>query len=502
MAKDMDVPTGDADQAGRRRLALVGSLALLLAAMIFAVLSALRFGSHANADALVSSIASIQGPTLFYWGQNRILSVMPFALSWEKDPFANLFLSSAVCALSFYLLLLLVARFANKAIREGDVVDQALCFLILCVVFLAGSTSLQFYFFAVDPSQPYALSYLLLVTAAWLIFFSSSYPTLSVLGAGVAAFIATGVNFSVILAAVAMSLTGGWFTSVRKACLFFGLCAASFVFWYWVSRHYHAPGGAYYGLSGGPIDNLSASLRRVVASIRPIPVALLVATLIASTALARGKRSRPLAIFTGTLIAFGLVWWMVISQNAWAQANGLNARYFFPTLLCFGVALGVGLWARAVTAPGWAKIALIGVLAISILGILLRPVQRLSSYPVFAKAAGYAAFARAHDIRYVSGNYWQAWPVVFLLLDRPDAAFAMAYRGEAVLSKLRKAVKRDARGGSPVRALCLEAKMASCQSILGAMSGQNWEAAPLACPGSCWVLALTPRVTPGDAVPH
>jgi hypothetical protein len=103
MAKDRDVGTnvriGDAGLAGRRHIALASRLVLPLAAILFAVLSALRFGSHVNADALLPSIASIQHPRLFYWGQNRFLSLVPFALSWEKDPFANLLVSSFIYAL-------------------------------------------------------------------------------------------------------------------------------------------------------------------------------------------------------------------------------------------------------------------------------------------------------------------------------------------------------------------------------------------------------------------
>lgn len=372
--------------------------------------------------------------------------------------------------------------------------DQALCFLILCGVFLAGSTSAHFYQFAIDPSQPYALSYLLLVTAALLIFFGSSYLALSVIGAGMAAFLATGVNLSVILAAGAMFLAAGWFLSLRKACLFFGICAASFAFWYCVSQYYEAPSVSYYALGlRGALDNLSASLRHIAASVHPVTVALLLTALLAATILVRGEGSVPLAIFTGALIAFGLVWWMVFSQNAWTQANVMNVRYFFPTLLCLGVALAVALWARAVVAPRWAKLTLMVFLSIAILGTLVRPIRSVETYPVLAKVEDAVAFARVHGIRYVSGEYWQAWPAVFLLLDRPDAAFGMTVRGEAILSMLRQAVEGDAQSGSPVNALCLNATVAECQRLLRSLSGREWEAAPLACPGICAVLTLAPQ---------
>jgi len=465
-------------------------LILPLTALLFAVLSVLRFGSHANADTFVSSIASIQHPTLFYWGENRFLSVVAIALSWEKDPFANLFLSSVICAFSFYLLLLLVARFGNKLIDKGDGMDQALCFLILCGIFLAGLMSDLFYRVAIDPSQPYSLSYLLLVTAAWLVFFCSWYPVLSVLGAGVAAFVATGVNFSVILAAGAMSIAAGRFLSLGKACLFFGLCAASFAFWYWVSQYYAGP--SYYTLGDrGALVNLSASLHQIAASVRPVPVASLLAILLALRITIRGGRSCHLVIFLGAMLAFGLVWWIVISQNSWAQANGLNARYFFPTLFCFAAALAVALWARAVVAAPRTKLALIIVLTIAIFGVLVRPIQPFTTYPALSEVRNAAAFAREHKIRYVSGNYWLAWPVVFLLLDRPNAAFGMTFRGEAVLSKVRNAVRADALSGSSVNALCLADPVASCQQLLSTLTGRAWQISPLDCPGSCKVLTLT-----------
>ena len=66
------------------------------------VLTVLKHAPAAlNADILLNSIMSLQKVTLFYWGQNRLLSILPFIVAPATDPAVNLALVLLITYLFF-----------------------------------------------------------------------------------------------------------------------------------------------------------------------------------------------------------------------------------------------------------------------------------------------------------------------------------------------------------------------------------------------------------------
>jgi len=45
---------------------------------------------YLNADVILNSIMSLQNVTLFYWGQNRLINIIPFLLQIVNNPTINL----------------------------------------------------------------------------------------------------------------------------------------------------------------------------------------------------------------------------------------------------------------------------------------------------------------------------------------------------------------------------------------------------------------------------
>ena len=65
-----------------------------------------------NADILINSVMSLQNLTLYYWGQNRLLNVLPLAVLLVKNPTLNLSAILVLTSISFYGLLYLLSRAA------------------------------------------------------------------------------------------------------------------------------------------------------------------------------------------------------------------------------------------------------------------------------------------------------------------------------------------------------------------------------------------------------
>jgi hypothetical protein len=62
-------------------------LAAFVACAVLSLLAVNKFVPEGiNADTLIQSIMSLQKLTIFYWGQNRFASVVPFLLSWIASP--------------------------------------------------------------------------------------------------------------------------------------------------------------------------------------------------------------------------------------------------------------------------------------------------------------------------------------------------------------------------------------------------------------------------------
>ena len=106
--------------------------------LIISVLTVTKVAPHnINADTLLQSIMSLQKLTLYYWGQNRLLNILPLAVSLIKNPTLNLAAVMVLISISFYGLLYLVSRSAAilMAAKNIDAVSLKV-FLIISSTFV------------------------------------------------------------------------------------------------------------------------------------------------------------------------------------------------------------------------------------------------------------------------------------------------------------------------------------------------------------------------------
>jgi hypothetical protein len=72
------------------------------------------YAGSANADVLMSSIMSLQNLTVYYWGQNRLLNVLPALAYPFRDPHQNLQAILYITAASYFAFLISISALSAK----------------------------------------------------------------------------------------------------------------------------------------------------------------------------------------------------------------------------------------------------------------------------------------------------------------------------------------------------------------------------------------------------
>ena len=194
------------------------------------------------------------------------------------------------------------------------------------------------------------------------------------------------------------------------------------------------------------------------------------------------KTAPRLAPLTGLLIVFGALWAAGFSQVAWVQANDFSVRYFFPTIFCFCIAASVVIIGAVIRWSSYAK-WILGLIMGGYLVVSLLPDQlHINDFTAISATRSQANFARKERIKYITGDYWLVWPLVFTLLDSPGDAFGLTGRGEPQLAAINSAVNSDAATDQPVRALCLGDRASECEADLFYFTARPWTRSLDYCP--------------------
>ena len=485
-----------------RRCAIAGLFGtLLIAASVITVLR--DTGPNLHADGVMQSIMSLQGVELFFWGQNRFLSVVPFLTSPITDPDANLFACLLLNALGFHGLLLLLAWMGAPAVTGRRTwPDVLLLFLTLTATAHLVIEPYQIYTAALD-SQPYSLSWLLMLGG----FVLWKRPPGRAWGvAAAAAGLAAGLNQSVVVGAAFLGLVEAvrgrqW----RRWALFGAVWVGWLVVWFVLAARFGrtdavAAGMAtsYYGFDPGRfVDGFGESIRAVLGAFSTGP--LIAGTVAAGLSLAFLDRVRRMALLRrfGVLATFCAGYLVLFAGNPWIAANGYPARYFFPVLVGVVVSLAAPIAAGlAVAARRWAGRAAggpagrIGPVTVAALGAgalaaaaLAGPLTVPARSWIFQDVRPAAEFAAATDVSFVAGNYWVVWPLADRMLAAGRPALAANYKAGGDPSRyLRRLDELLATGATP-RALCLNDSAESCAAELDRWTRSGWRVGPDAdCP--------------------
>ncbi|WP_420120219.1 hypothetical protein [Nakamurella sp.] len=489
-------------------------------------------GPSLHADGVMQSVMSLQGVELFFWGQNRFLSVVPALAAPIADPDPNLLACLLLDALSFHLLLLLLAWSAAAGVTSGRrPTDVAPVFAILVATVLLAMAPYAIYTAALD-SQPHSLSWLLAL-GGFLLWRRAPGPAWAV--AAAATGVAIGLNQSVVLgttflAAVEAVRTwrrrdpgprgraaragrpGGAWLSSRRWVAFAAMTAGWLAVWFGLAARFgrtDAIGAglatSYYGFDpAGLPDGLVAAGRAVLGAVDTGPAIALAVVAGCSWAVLDHDRRSLLGRRAALLAVFGAGYLLVFAGNPWVAVNGYPARYFFPVVLAVMLGLAVPIAAalpvaaRRIAAPAGRLARRIGrplngpdrigpalaggLLAVAIAAAGAAPATPRDSW-IFQDVRATAEFARDTDVSFVAGTYWVVWPLTHRLLAAGRPVLAANYKAGGDPARYPRRLEAVRATGMTPRALCLNDSAQSCRAQLDRWTRPGWQIVPGAtCP--------------------
>lgn len=431
-----------------------------------------------NADVILNSVMSLQNITLFYWGQNRVVNILPLVIYPIRDPALNLFACLMMSTIVFYLL---IWFWADRLSKSNDSDERSA--LVRRAIFLSLSTIILLIF---KPSAvfeivtwhiEYTLSYLLLGGA----FFydgekRKSGPVIFLVTAFLLA-LAIGVNYSTIIPALALAV-GYVFVQrkIDKGSLVFGFLAAGlFLSWIFVSRLYPGSGISYYGfhfakipaylplVAGNILDAISLNNALVVMLVLCL-LRILALRLSPEKALADFSRR---GAYIVTLVVFSIGWFLLFATNTWVAANEFRFRYFIPILFAGLILLSFAIKDIALFFNTRQNHILSGALIAVLMIFLAHPVVLPRDYPIFQRIDAVIPI----DVDGYAGDYWSVWPAVMkdLMADKNSSGFA--YRAVGNRDNVIRSLSGNKRGRGKLVIGCLKSSVDECHKQISGMIG-------------------------------
>ncbi len=428
---------------------------------------------YVDADQIMYSLMSLRHLTLFYWAQNRLANVLPLLAVPLRDPEANLFACLVIANLFFFGLLLAVAKYISVRLHD-DSEGRADLNHRLVFALMVGGVVLMFNTASIDKIGAHHYEYTFSPLCAFLAYWITvrqKNPAKYVYSA-ILLFVATGVNYGVVLIVLAMVVVTV-LADRHRVMDIVAFCAtgvAAFATWRFLSR-LSADGNAKYWQFN--LINIDASITRaatnLLVGVRPEAalIVLVVAPAVAMLLAARQDRqlqSRESRLAVLGAVAFSAAWLLVFSNNQWVQMNGYAFRYFIPAILAvFGVAT-YGL-CRAMGEV--CMLARCNQMAQNVLAIVILAVVAVSLYRPFVPPRDYAALRQVDDlpagqVHLYAGDYWQVWPAVMRDMMERQESFGLADRAVGDREGLERFLESNALFGKTVAIGCMNAKVDEC----------------------------------------
>lgn len=494
-----DHPTGPGDDPGAPPRSLPSRLAIgalfAVTLLVLAVVTIFRFtASYIQADGVQQSIMSVQNVDLFFWGQNRFAAVVSFLASPFADPSVNLFVCLLINASCFFGLLLILSRMGVGALTgERSWTATYVLWLILAAVTVTVMAPAKLHIISLE-SQPYSMSWLLTL-GAYLLWKRTAWWSW-VLAAGMVG-VAMGLNPTVI--------TGAAFLAViemvrRRQWVRWPALGAVFVVWFGIWQFLSSRLGG----NAGPIPDAAQeyftfdraqfiaefpqAVGAITGALGPTRLMVLVVLACGAVLLLPAARRATLLPRFAMVTAYVSVYFVVFAGNPWVSANGYAVRYFFPVLIALMLSIAAPIagallalpWPRPATAlrPVWVVGSVVAVAA-ALAGPFTAPTQA----DVLRGVRATADYAEANQVSFLSGFYWDMWPLLWDTLDQGrDSHFVTAFKSGGDPAAYKARFEADLASGTPPRALCVNETDEFCQTYLDYWTAPGWQFSGQTCP--------------------
>lgn len=450
----------------RSRYISLGSVAFLIVAP--AVLCAFKYaGDGLNADIILNQIMSAQKLTLFYWGQNRLLNIVPFCLSFIKWPLLNLFCLLLFSTTSFFAALYLSALFANRLLFSHSGHKNGILLYLgsigVCAILFTNEAWVSIVLWHFE----YTLSLVLLLVGGWL-YYGCKGASLSFFPL---AFLALGLNPALLLLGLSVIalkvLVNRYFNKLDV--LFCGWIVICFLFW-WIAGGVYGSNGDYSAILPANFQRgLEKLLSRLFSDyLRPgtfalmVVAALLLGLMRKYNADIRGESSQEARRLAAICIIAAIVYSIFIACIRWVEMNDFAPRYLIPSLLmaffatqCMCVRYLCGLTYKMCLS------------AACLLGLLLLFFFWPSSFDLMgARIYRDCEHVVSPGERFYAGDYWQTWACVSRDLNHGFGSHGLSYRSSSNRENIRLALDQRLEKTQELELYCLGAEPDVCQRDL------------------------------------
>lgn len=488
-----DARTGTDVAIEENRLAARDVLLLFVTVASLVAWSMSSFIRLASADSLLFSLMSTQRLTFFYWGQDRLANVVPLLASPIGDERANFYVQMAVMGASFFVLIMLLARFhateSDRSLSSRSIAGTTLIAGLVVTALLDPVAGYRFVF-----EQQYVLTIVLYLIGARLIVGDTTWPRFA--GGLMVMTSVVVIPSSILLLPFVWFLVAVGPGRLRRILLAAVVTVASFVVVsIAASAFYNGPSQSseYNDFSVARLRRgLPVVLDNIAGSVRIVPaVGVLVAAVLALI-VRRQYLPKHLRVAYASAIVFAVGWTLAFSANGWVETNLFGFRYFFPVYgaIIFVITGGAAecLLAIKPVLERTDRCAWFGsegrrhvvVLAAAIV-ILLVGGQRLRADGGIIVLEDVADDARAVDeldVEAVVGGYWRVWPTVFAARANGADVVGITYRAEAIQDEVRDVLGRvDSEDWPVVQILCADVGEDECLGLVGQFTGQVWTTA-------------------------
>jgi len=450
----------------------------LLLISIFTVLKIAPDGL--NADILLNSVMSLQNLTLYYWGQNRLLNVLPFAVAFLKNPTLNLAAVLLITAISFYGFIFLLSRAAVMLLEVTNKNEIAFkVFLISSSVFVLIFSPHAISDIAIGHIE-YSFPALLLVFACIkLLPAEGNFKDWQKLFFSVSAIIlAIGLNPSTLIPAVFISMATAFYRKkvrVNEIVLLVTAVVAFFI-WNYVSNQYGSQPynefklEIFYSGHQEVVDGLIDTVN-LTAFIFWVAFISIGNIFLIFFKVGRDVENRTvISYITNAALLFSIGWLFLFASSRWVEMNQFAWRYFiyiiFSLFFVFTVRLAGFL--NGFPAKGSTILTTVAALVVPLLFVTSLPVVNFNDYRVFQRVN---SLTEPGGNLY-SGDYWVVWPSVLRDMMNGYEAYGLTpHRGHANEKSARDFVLNEIikRGYSEV--YCLEDSVENCIAQVNAVSG-------------------------------
>ncbi len=435
---------------------------------IFSFLAVFKLAKDGlNADIIMNQIMAFDNVTLFYWGQNRLLNLIPILLAPVRLPLPNLFLVLFITSISFFCLIYALSFFSNKICgNDAKLLNTNFIFLIniaALVIFFKFFAWVEMTIWHIE----YSLAALFMLLNIYAMYYGSKRYKLFTF---ILAFIATGLNpviFMIISIIIFFICLDNLKITLRELSLLF-IYFIFFIVWYYISKSYGSFDDYSSILPGMYLESMQRMLKNIIELyIRPgiITIALFLCACFylfhdrfLKTKYNLDSRAKYIIIYS--FIAAILISSFICCIR-WFHLNEYMPRYMIFTIYIAVFANSI-FFANIIAKYFNRKLIVFLSLPIicGILYFLYPPTFNLSKSTIYMECNGITM--PGNNI--YAGDYWLVWPAASRDLNRGFHSHTIAYRSISNKENIKAAMKQRLQENGKLEIFCLGKDQAVCKS--------------------------------------